>query len=409
VGSRHAMRAARGAALCVAAVAVAHTARAAADRLVLLDGSAIQDTVKAIDAKGLVHRASGKPPLDLQALRRIERPAKPSPAKPAPCEVHLVAGGSIQAADVAFQKETFTVRWAYGKALALPLAAVRGLRLGSLPGAKPGAAPPAFDASLRAQEVRRDELFAIANGKVQVVRGGLQAVGAKQVAFYWNDAERQVGRAKVYGVVLAHRGPRPELAGQCLARLADGSSLWVADARVDGGRLQGRVGGEVAVSLPWTAVRRLDVRSTRMAFLSDLEPVEAVEEALVTYPGPWRRDRNVVGGPLVVGGKEFEKGLGVHARCRLTYDLGGRYDAFAATIGVDASASGRGDCVFVVSADGRELFRKRLRGTDRPAAVRLKLAKAKRLTLLVEWGEDLDLADRANWCDARVLKQEDAK
>ena len=384
------------------------TALAGADRLVLLDGTAASDTVTGIDAEGLVHRQPGRGAVNLQGLRRIERPIKPDAPKPAACDVHLVAGGVLRAEGISFDAERFTVHWAYGGKLALPLSAVRALRMGKLPDAKTDATPAPFAASLGGQP-KRDELFAIIDKKIHVVRGGLQQITSKEVLFHWNDAERKVAREKVYGLVLAHHGPKPDRMGQCLIRLKDGSSLWAPVTKLEGGKLHVRLGGEIDLSLPWDAVCRLDVRSTRMAFLSDLDPVEVVEEALVTYAGPWRRDRNVVGGPLTLGKTVYEKGLGVHARCRLTYDLDGRYDVFAAVIGLDATASGRGDCVFVVEADGKELMRKRMRGDDRSVPVRLKLAKAQRLTLLVDWGEDLDLADRANWCDARVLKQGDGK
>ena len=235
------------------------------------------------------------------------------------------------------------------------------------------------------------------------MRGALLAVEPDHVRFLWNDAERRIAREKVYGVVLARSGPPPERTGRCLVHLADGSRVWLAVQRLAKGRLEGAVADGADLAVPWSAVVRLDVRSPRLVFLSDLDPVEVEQTALVTYAGPWRRDRNVVGGPLRLGGRTYEKGLGVHSRCRLVYDLGGRFDTFAATVGVDASTDGQGDCVFVVETDGKQRFRRRMTGADQPHAVRVPVAGARRLTLTVEWGEDLDLADRANWCDARLL------
>jgi hypothetical protein len=372
--------------LCTAARA----ARAEPDRLVLLDGSAADEIVTAIDTEGLVHRQSGKPALDLQDLRRIERPVKPDAAKPAPCEVYLHSGGVVRAKGVAAEDKRLTVRWAFGGKLVLPLAVVRAVRLGTLSDEKDEPLAPAFAAAL-----------------LQVVRGGLVRIAEKQIDFQWNDAQRKVGRDRVYGVVFAQFGDAPDLAGQCRVLLKDGSSLWGVVTGLRGGKLALRPAEGVDVRLPWNAVTRLDVRSTKMTFLSDLDPIDVVQEALVTYVGPWRRDLNVVGGPLTLGKTVYEKGLGVHARCELTYAVGGRYDVFAAVIGLDASALGRGDCVFRVEADGSELFTRRMRGTDRPKPVRLEIAGAQRLTLIVDYGEDLDLADRANWADARVQTQRD--
>jgi hypothetical protein len=129
-----------------------------------------------------------------------------------------------------------------------------------------------------------------------------------------------------------------------------------------------------------------------------------VDEPTVTLAMPWQRDRSVSGKPLLMSGRAYEKGLGVHARNLLRYDIGGQFDAFAATIGLDAAAEGRGDCVFVVRADGRELLRQRVRGQETPREIKLDVRGARQLTLLVEPGEDLDLADHANWANARLMK-----
>lgn len=397
--------------LCACLAAVALTAAApgagAPDRLIRLDGRLTEADVASIDADGRVHLAKDDTAVDLDALRRIDRPSvKRAETKPDACDVFLTGGGRLRAAAVTFDGKVFAVDWAHGKGLRLPLETVRAVRLGTLPAKEKPAGPPAFASARQKAETARDELFAVVDGRIQVVRGALLAVEPDGVRFVWNDKERRVAADKVYGIVLARRGPALDRTGRCLIDLADGSSVWMAVRGLEGGRLSGDLAGGGQLAVPWDAVARLRVRSTRMAFLSDLDPVEVREEALVTYAGPWRRDRSVTGGPLTLGGRVYEKGLGVHSRCRLVYDLGGRYDVFAATIGIDAGAAGRGDCVFRVEADGKERFKRRVRGEDPPHVVRLAIPGARRLALEVTWGEDLDLADRADWCDARVLKDD---
>ena len=53
---------------------------------------------------------------------------------------------------------------------------------------------------------------------------------------------------------------------------------------------------------------------------------------------------------------------------------------------------------------GRELARQRMRGGEKPKPLNLSVAGVKRLTLAVEAGEDLDLADHADWADARLIR-----
>jgi hypothetical protein len=60
--------------------------------------------------------------------------------------------------------------------------------------------------------------------------------------------------------------------------------------------------------------------------------------------------------------------------------------------------------VFVVLADGQPLLTRRLKGNESPEDIHLPIAGREQVTLLVEPGEGLDLADHANWCDARFIK-----
>jgi hypothetical protein len=100
----------------------------------------------------------------------------------------------------------------------------------------------------------------------------------------------------------------------------------------------------------------------------------------------------------------FDKGLGVHSRSSLTFAADKKWDWLAATVGIDAAANGKGDCLFSVMVDGQTIYTRRVQGTDPPYEVQVSIAGREQVTLLVEPGEGLDLADHANWCDARFLK-----
>jgi NPCBM/NEW2 domain-containing protein len=162
-------------------------------------------------------------------------------------------------------------------------------------------------------------------------------------------------------------------------------------------------GGQV--EFPWSAARLVDVRSNRVAFLSDLKPIEVDEATLVTLPRPWQRDKSVLGKPLTLGTRVFDKGIGVHARSALTFAAGRKYDVLAAVIGIDEQAGGKGDCVFQVLGDGQILFTQRIKGNDPPQTVNLDISPYDKITLLVEPGEGLDLADHADWCDVRFIRK----
>ncbi len=159
-------------------------------------------------------------------------------------------------------------------------------------------------------------------------------------------------------------------------------------------------------------------KNSRVVFLSDITPT-AVNEDPNFIKGspetdlyyPYQRDRAVVGGgPLTIRDKVYSKGLGVHARSELTYDLGGSYKKFMATIGIDNSDAKVKDWYFAnvtfkVLVDGKVAKEwKNITIKDNPLDIELDITAAKSLTLLVEFGENGFVLDRANWAMARLVK-----
>ena len=111
------------------------------------------------------------------------------------------------------------------------------------------------------------------------------------------------------------------------------------------------------------------------------------------------------GATLQMAGRSYRKGIGVHPRTVLEYDIGGAYRTFAAVIGLDASAGKDAAVTFRVSADGKELLRKDMSRDEPPQTVALPLGGVKRLVLEVDFGPDgIDLGDHADWADARVAR-----
>lgn len=374
--------------------------QAADARLVPLDGAASTVDIERLDEHAVTFGSAGRR-VEIQSLQRIERAVKPEP-KRVSAIVHLVDGSIIRAAALEIATDKARLRWG-GEPLTLPLSVVRGIRLAAPEAGKTD--PPAvasFEAAL-AKPGKQDALYVPVDGQWQVVEGALQQLDANELAFIWNGQVRKLSRAQPYGITFAATKPPPDLTGLCQARLVDGSLIWGKVKSLESGKLT-LAAHESTIVIPWAAVTQLRVRSERVTYLSDLDPVEVVEQALVAFAGPWRRDRSVRNNPLTLGTVTYERGIGTHAHSSLTFAADGKYAAFSATIGIDAETKGKGDCVFKVLADGKELHSQRMRGTDAAANVRVNIAGAQRVTLLVEAGEDLDIADHANWCDARFEK-----
>lgn len=110
------------------------------------------------------------------------------------------------------------------------------------------------------------------------------------------------------------------------------------------------------------------------------------------------------GGPLAIGGKTYERGLGTHAPSTLHLDLAGGSDRLAASVGVDDAADGAGSVVFRVYVDGKKAFDSGVMKLKTPAkTVDLDLRGAKTLLLQVTDAGDGRNYDHADWADARFL------
>ena len=54
--------------------------------------------------------------------------------------------------------------------------------------------------------------------------------------------------------------------------------------------------------------------------------------------------------------------------------------------------------------DEKELFRQAISGKDAPLPIDLNIEGVRRLKILVDYGETLDVADHLNLCNARIIK-----
>jgi hypothetical protein len=114
---------------------------------------------------------------------------------------------------------------------------------------------------------------------------------------------------------------------------------------------------------------------------------------------------NVLQGPLSLRGVEFGSGLGMHSRMSATYEVKPSDREFRATVGIDDCASGSGSARFAIDVDGRRIWTSdEITGRSLPLSIPpVPVRGAKRLTLLVDFGQKADVADYADWCDAVLI------
>ena len=368
-------------------------------KLAFLDGRETAGRITEINKDGRVRLAGRTETIPLNALRQIQTGHSAASSNATSVKLRLAADGVILAKSVTIKDEKFLIRWRSGPDLTLPLEGVRSV----LFDAKPGSL---FQKTSASPSTDFDQLIVRLRGKLRIVRGLIESMDAKQAVVSSENRKFTVARNQIHGVVFAHVKKPFDRRGLCHVHLADGAVLPGRNPQLaaKSGKLQLRLISGGVLSVAWNSVTRITIKSERLQYLSELKPVEVVEQSIVALPHKWKKDRSVSGRPLSLAGTRYQKGIGVHARSQLTFAADGKYETLAAVIGLDDSAGRKGDCNFVVLGDGRELFRKRIRGRDKPLAIRVDVRGVRRLTLLVEPGKNLDIADHANWCDARLVR-----
>lgn len=178
-------------------------------------------------------------------------------------------------------------------------------------------------------------------------------------------------------------------------RLVSTDESWV--------KLQTPAGLETKVTL--ATILRFDFSLGKVAFLSDLEPlrVERASVLLENHPG-YRRDMNLEGRSISLGGKSYAKGLAMPSRTVLDYDVTG-YNLFRTLIGIDDGMSGPAHAIVRIEGDGRELFSTPVTRRDiKPKEIELRITGIKKLRIIVDYGEDWDLGDHVDLANARIVK-----
>ncbi len=150
---------------------------------------------------------------------------------------------------------------------------------------------------------------------------------------------------------------------------------------------------------------RLRVEGGRRVYLSDLTPSQVQEDGMFGVVWPHARDHAIGGGPLRLSERLFAKGISVHSVATLAWTLDAAYVRLRTSVGICDSVLPEGDCIGVLTADDRQLWRGRVRGGEPARILDLDLTGVKRLTLTVEAGERLDIGDHLVLADAQLIRK----
>ncbi len=300
-------------------------------------------------------------------------------------------------------EESLRLTTTWGDHLDVPLARVAGIHFG-LPDRKES--PESFARRLKTRGTEDLLLARTKDGEVVAISGILEGTDGDKLRFLYQDKTRTLPLAQVEGIVMA---TRPESGVP-----AAPSQLFSLPGAVVSGRLKDldtavwkvETAWGQSLNLPAPEVQGVRFRGGKMTYLSDLEPSKVEETPFFGLRLPWRRDVNLLGEPLKMNGQGFERGLAVHSRCVLTYDLDGQYTTFEALVGFDDTAKGKGRVDLRVFADGKRLHADPdLRADGPPKALSLPVSGARSLKLHVDYGGGQNTGDRVIWANARLHRR----
>jgi len=398
----------------VFAIAILTTIAAVPFETQTLDGRALVGDISKIDSERVtLETADGPTTLEIGKLLRllpVEEPKSPKPPAGQPLVgIELVDGSSVVARRYAVKAGRAEFVLLDGRAVGIPVSAVSAVRLQQTDDSVAGE-------WLRILAMRLDsDLLVVRKDDVlDYHRGALHDVTEETVRFELDTEVLPVKRAKVFGLVYHRAAGGAPAEPICTLSDAAGSRWFVRSlSTTDKGELQWTTPGGAVITGAMKQLAEIDFSRGKLVFLSDLSPQSVTftpcfgkaEDLplLGKFLAP-RNDTNLQSDPLRLGGKQYAKGLAMHSQTRVVYRLPGRFSRFKAVAGIDDGVRPNGNVRLVISGDGRELLATTLCGTELPRPIDLDITNVRRITVLVDFGEGLDVADHLDLCNARVIK-----
>jgi hypothetical protein len=241
--------------------------------------------------------------------------------------------------------------------------------------------------------------------------GIVQEVSAETVQFELDGDRIPVKRERLEGILFFQPADREWPDPVCRLDDRRGASWRVKSFRVEGADLMVETVAGATATVPLIELRTADFSSGNMQYLSDIEPdsvewtpfIESRLPSLKRFNQP-RRDVWPGGSPLAAGGESFAKGMAIRSRTTLVYRVPRNFRRFEAQVGIDERLKEYGAVKLTISGDGKSLFESPISGADKIVNVSLDVSTVRRLSILVDFGEE---GDRADWLvlgNARVTK-----
>lgn len=374
-----------------------------------VDGESVTGDIVALDAGTLtveVDGASKEVPLESVLQVRLPKSGESPGLDEGDLRLDLHHGGHLNCRQIVMEDRTVVADSVVAGKLRIPLSAVVAVRF------RP--ADPAVDdkwTELIQSDPDRD-LLVVRNGDVlDRLDGTISSLDPQTLTFLVGDQRVPIDRSKpkLFGVVTGRSAttavtPIGEL------QFRNGDRLPISTLSLDGDALRVDANG-VEATVRLNAIEAIDFGRGKVKYLSDLEPrtldhtpyfgPSAIDSVFDVLEDHSDAGRDV---PIRIDRQAFRRGLVIHSRTTLKYRLNGEYQRFVAVAGIEQLVRPLGDLDLVITADGKELFRRNLKGTDAAVPLDLDVTGARELTIFVDFAGDSDISDHLALGDARLIK-----
>jgi hypothetical protein len=366
----------------------------------LINGKTIESSIKTVGAGGLVNGDATPPKLNIRQVLSIKTARKFASNSREKMRLEFVGGGDLWIDSVSMSDEKIKSVSSLGSR-EFPLELLRAIVWSS---------SPLVDRKIKAPSADLDTVVVNASSGERIVEGILESVDLEFVRIKYKGESKKIGLSKVKAIITADLGLEKPKGPVATIQLIDRSQIRGEIRNLEDGVLEVGITSEDFIRVPAGIVVAIAIKSDRLRYLSDQDPIEVQEKSIFALQRHWKKNLSVAGNPLEIRLKDseeirsFKKGVGMQASSRLVFANDGGFDRFSAVAGIAAETKGRGDCQMIVRGDGIELWSERVTGEGGPLEIDVDIEGIREVVLVVSPGAEFDLGDHANWGEARFLK-----
>jgi hypothetical protein len=376
-----------------------------------LKGEKIKGDLVDLNNKEIVLQVNGKPvatPVEVTLQLDFRAPVQPVGSY---SQVELTDGSVLRCSKVEFKGKDAVLTLVSGQVATVPMTLLSSVQREANDVKLVAAWKELLGTTKRSYDVLVRKLE---SGKLIYGEGTFYDAGddGKTIEFKLKDKDAKTALSveAIHGIVFS-RVPDPNLPSRlCEVLDTQGAKLYAKSAVLKDGKVTVKTQCGAEVAFAPEALARLDYSKGKLTFLSDVEVARV--KLVQTNEGStleFRRDRNPDGtGEIRIAGKKYDKGLAMHSRTEITFELEGEYREFKAVLGIDDNyTQGNVDPVIVrVEGDGNELKTFEVTAKGGAIPVNLNIKDVNKLRIIVDKPADsvLALGSCVDLADAQVSK-----